>query len=93
MCAHPAYSETVVDYTKGRVDFMPRFTCEQSRQPGTICGPEGRLFVEDTPASVVSINGRDLLRKFGNILLGVWAVAFWLLALYGVYFIFSWIIL
>lgn len=48
MCAHPAYSEAVVDYTRGNVDFMPRFTCEESRAPETICGPGGRLFVRNS---------------------------------------------
>lgn len=54
MCAHPAYSEARVDYVRAKLDFLPRFTCLESRTPGTICGPEGRLFVESFPREAMS---------------------------------------
>jgi hypothetical protein len=54
MCAHPAYSEVAVDNTRGRLDFIPVWSCEESRDARAICGPEGRLFV----------SAEDARRKF-----------------------------
>lgn len=51
MCAHPAYSQPHTDFTEARLEFIPKFTCEQSRAEGTVCGPTGRLFISAQPGA------------------------------------------
>jgi hypothetical protein len=50
MCAHPAYSQLRVDYTRAKMDFIPAFSCEEARSEAAICGPPGRLYVATNEA-------------------------------------------
>jgi hypothetical protein len=65
MCAHPAYSQPVVDFSRGKLDFVPRFTCEESRGQDTVCGLEGRLWM---PEKSIAERRSIVLKRVGDAL-------------------------
>ena len=45
MCAHPAFSTMIADFTGVKLDFKPAYECQEVRAEHSICGPAGLLYM------------------------------------------------